>query len=200
MTNRSWSNSTGETAPGAKAVQGLEQAAAATGTFEDLDKAANPSWQGTDGRAGDTATAPLSLPMLDKAVRMGRRSGIYKWDFGIGDPASIDVYKQGLYNQARYDVQMSKLKSGFSGVVADIAGAPFPLIGDPEHGKGKLHLINKDTFVLYGDKVGPDFLDDDGGMFRRFTRSLPKEADLLDRVQLGVKSCNRIVKLYNLSV
>lgn len=195
----SWSNGTGDNAPGAKVMQGLEQAASATGTFEDLDKAANPVWQGTDGRDGDTVEKPLSLPMLDAAVEAGRRSGIYKWDFGIGDPRVINLYKQGLYSQARYDIQMSKLKSGFSGVVADIAGAPFPLIGDPEHGKKKLHLVNKDTFVVYGDKVGPDFLDDDGAIFRRFSRALPKEAELLDRVQLGVVSCNRIVKLYNLA-
>lgn len=195
----SWSNGTGDNAPGAKVMQGLEQAAAATGTFENLDKAANAVWQGTDGRAGDTATAPLSLPMLDKAVRQGRRAGIYKWDFGIGDPAVIDLYKQGLYNQARYDIQETKLKSGFSGVVADIAGAPFPLIGDPEHGRSKVHLVNKSTFKMYGDKAGPDFLDDDGGIFRRFERALPKEAELLDRVQMGVVSCNRIVRLYNLS-
>lgn len=195
----SWSNGAGESAPGAKVMQGLEQAAAATGTFEDLDKAANPVWQGTDGRAGDVAVVPLSLPMLDKAVRQGRRAGIYKWDFGIGDPAVIDLYKQGLYNQARYDIQETKLKSGFSGVVADIGGAPFPLIGDPEHGRSKLHLVTKSTFKMYGDKVGPDFLDDDGGIFRRFERSLPKEAELLDRVQMGVVSANRIVKLYNLS-
>jgi hypothetical protein len=48
-------------------AQGLEQAAAATGTFEAIDKAAVQQWQGTDGRQGDTTTLPLSAQMLDKA-------------------------------------------------------------------------------------------------------------------------------------
>jgi hypothetical protein len=37
-------------------------------------------------------------------------------------------------------------------------------------------------------------------MFRRFSRSLAKEADLLDRFQLGVVKCNTIVFLNNLLV
>ena len=51
----SWSNGTagGGTGPGEIVMQGLEQAAAITGTFETLDKAANPSWQGVDGRGGE---------------------------------------------------------------------------------------------------------------------------------------------------
>lgn len=195
----SWSNGTGPQAPGAKVVQGLEQAAASTGTFEDVDKAAVPAWRGTDGRDGATSTVALSMPLLDQAVRLGRRAGIGTWDFGIGDPAVIDLYKQGLYSQARYDIQVSKLKSGFSGIVYDGADQPFPLIKEPMHGKGKLHLVRKDSIQLYGDKIGPDFLDDDGSMFRRFSRSLPKEADLLDRWQVGYKRCNTIVRLYNLA-
>ena len=37
-----------------------------------------------------------------------------------------------------------------------------------------------------------------GSMFRRIVRSLAKEADLLDRVQLGVVKCNTLVFLNNL--
>lgn len=185
---------------GTLTMQGLEQAAAATGTFENVDKAAVPQWQGTDGRNGDTSTLALSMPMLDQGVRRGRRAGQGAWDFGVGDPAAIDLYKQGLYAQARYDISDMTLKSGFSGVVYQGADRPFPLIKDVHHKKAGIKFIDKKSFQLYGDRQGPSFLEDDGAMFRRFSRTLAKEADLLDRVQLGVTRCNTIVYFNNLAV
>jgi len=198
----SWSNGTAgtTTAPGALCAQGLVQAAASTGTFETIDKAAagNSWWWGTDGRAGDTSTLPLSVQMMDGAVRRGRRSGLGKWDFAIGDPAVIDAYKQSLYASVRYDSQITTLKSGFSGIVYDGADAPFPLVKEPMHPKQGIKLIDKASFQLYGDAPGPQFLQDDGSTFRRFTRTLAKEADFLDRWQLGVGRCNTLVYLNNL--
>jgi hypothetical protein len=195
----SWSNSTGATAPGALCAQGLAQAAAVTGTFEAVDKAAVAQWQGTDGRGGDTTDVPLSDQLLDGGVRRGRRAGIGKWDFGLGDPAVIDLYKQGKYSQGRYDMQIETLKGGFSGIVYDGADRPFPLIKEPMHAKKTVRLIDKQSFQLYGDQPGPSFLEDDGAMFRRFSRNLTKEADLLDRVQLGVTKCNTLITLANLT-
>jgi len=185
---------------GTQAAQGLEQAAAITGTFEGVDKAVFPQWQGTDGRVGDTTVVPLSQQVLDTAVRRGRRSGIGAWDYGLGDPAAIDVFKQGLYSLGRYELEVTTLKSGFSGIVYDGSDRPFPMIKEPMHAKSAVKLIPMEAFILYGDKVGPKFLDDDGSMWRRFNRALPKEADLLDRTQLGVKACNQLVFLGNLAV
>ena len=199
----SWSNGTigTATAPGALCAQGLVQAAGSTGTFETIDKTAagNTWWWGTDARAGDTSSLALSVQMLDGGVRRGRRSGLGKWDFGIGDPACIDLFKQSLYASVRYDAQVSTLKSGFRGVVYDGSDAPFPLIKDPAHPKGIVRLIDKASFQLYGDAPGPSFLQDDGSTFRRFARTLAKEADFLDRWQLGVSKCNTLVSLANLS-
>ena len=195
----SWSNGTLGQAPGALVAQGLEQAAAITGTFEGLAKGTFVPWQGTDGRGGDTSVLGLSAQILDGAVRRGRRAGLGKWDFGIGDPAVIDLYKQGLYAQVRYEPQYANLKSSFPGIVYDGADAPFPLIKEPAVRKGSLKLIDKASFQMYGDQKGPDFLDDDGAIFRRFSRNLTKEANLLDRWQLGVTKCNTIVFLNNLA-
>jgi hypothetical protein len=186
--------------PGALCAQGLEQAAATSGTFEGIAKASVPQWQGTDGRAGDTSSLPLSSAMMDGAVRRGRRAAIGTWDFGIGDPAAIDLYKQGLQAQVRYDPGTIELHSGYKGIAYDGADKPFPLIKEPAHKKQGLKLIDKGSFQLYGDKMGPSFLEDDGSMFRRLNRTLIKEADLLDRVQLGVTKCNTIVFLNNLAV
>jgi hypothetical protein len=195
----SWSNGTLAQAPGALVAQGLEQAAAITGTFEAVDKAAVANWQGTDGRGGDTTVVPLSDQILDGAVRRGRRAGIATWDFGLGDPAAIDLYKQGKYSQGRFDMQIQTLKGGFSGIVYDGADRPFPMIKDPMAKKSAVKLIDKGSFQLYGDQPGPSFLEDDGAMFRRFSRNLTKEAELLDRVQLGVTKCNTLVFLNNLT-
>lgn len=183
-----------------RACAGLEDIAAITGTFEAIDKAAVPQWQGTDGRAGVTTTAMLSTAMLDTAVNEGRRSGLGKWDFGIGDPRAIDGYKQSLYSQVRYDPQTSTLKSGFKGIVYDGADAPLTIIKEPRHRGNRLKLIDKDSLQLYGDSKGPAFLDDDGSIMRRFNRTFVREVDLLDRVQLAAKRCNTLVFLSNLDV
>jgi hypothetical protein len=198
----SWSNGTAgtATAPGALCAQGIEQAFATTGTFETIDKRRPGTfWQGIDGRAGDTSSLPLSTQMLDGGVRRGRRAGLGKWDFAIGDPACIDLYKQSLYASVRYDGQTQVLKSGFAGPVYDGGDAPFPLIKEPEARKFTLKFIDKSSFQIYGDAPGPSFLTDDGAMFRRFARTLVKEADLLDRWQLGVSRCNTIVGFSNLA-
>lgn len=185
--------------PGALCAQGLAQIAATSGTFEDIDKGNVPNWQGTDGRGGDTTSVPLSDQILDAAVRRGRRAGLGTWDFGLGDPAAIDLYKQGKYAQLRYNPQDVTLVSGFSGIVYEGADRPFPLIKEPMHAKGTVRLIDKESLQLYGDKPGPSFLEDDGAMFRRFSRTLAKEADMLDRVQLGAMKCNTLVTIANLA-
>ena len=66
------------------------------------------------------------------------------------------------------------------------------------HKKGGIKLIDKASLQLYGDKPGPDFLADDGSMFRRFARALPKEAELVDRVNLAATKLNTLVFLNNL--
>ena len=81
----------------------------------------------------------------------------------------------------------------------DRAGVkPFPLISDLMHSKNSLHLIEKSQIQLYGDSKGPSFLEDDGARFRRFSRSLVKEAEMLDRMNALYTNCSRIVFFHNL--
>lgn len=180
-------------------VQSLDDAAAVTGTFEGINKATFAYWQGTDGREGVTTTLPLSDTMLDTGVTVARRWGIGKWDFGIGDQDAINLYKQGKYSQVQFSTATATLQSGFQGVVYQGADQPFPLIAEPHHKRGSVRLIAKETIQIYGDDVGPKFLDDDGSMFRRFSRALPKEADLLDRWQIAYKDPNKVVFFDNLA-
>ena len=47
---------------------GLQKIGAVTGTFEDINKAANEFWQGTDGRNGATSPADPDLGILDAGI------------------------------------------------------------------------------------------------------------------------------------
>lgn len=180
-------------------INSLDDAAAITGTFEGIAKGTYAYWQGTDGREGVTTSLPLSDTMLDLAVTVARRYGNGVWDFGIGDQRCINLYKQGKASQVQFDTSSATLTSGFQGVVYQGADKPFPIIAEPHHKRGSVRLIKKEHIQLYGDAVGPEFLNDDGSMFRRFSRALPKEADLVDRWNIAWKSCNSCVFIDNLA-
>ncbi len=179
-------------------VQGLTQARGVTGTFEGVtSRDTKPYWIGTDGRNGVTTTLAFSGAMGKVGVRRGRRWGVGFWDYAIGDPAAIDLYEEGLYNQLRYDAQTMTLKSGHTGIIFAGADKPFPMLKSPFHKKASIVFVRNDFMQLYGDQKGPDFLQDDGAIFRRFSRTLAKEADLLDRPQLAFKSVNGLVFFAN---
>jgi len=166
--------------------------------FEDIDRSTgstNHYWRGTDGRAGNTTPATLSTAMLDGAVRRIRAFGQRKPSFWIGDPAVIDAYAQSLYNLTRWAGQTGVLATGFEG----ISYRGTILVGDYQMERGTLVGVDKDAIQMYGYQPGPDFLDDDGGQFRRFQRSLPKEFDLVDFYQAGYLRVNTHVYLRDLS-
>ncbi len=182
-------------------VQGLTQARGITGTFEGVtSRQGKPYWMGTDGRNGISTVLPFSANMGKVGVRRGRRWGVGFWDYAIGDPAAIDLYEEGLYNQIRYDAQTMTLKSGHTGIIFAGADRPFPMLKSPFHKKASIDFVRNQDMQLYGDQTGPDFLQDDGAIFRRFSRTLAKEADLLDRPQLAFKSVNTIVFFDSLDV
>lgn len=173
------------------AMAGLTQATATTGTFENIDKAAVAQWQGV----AITASAALSDNILDDAVYKGRSNGASQYDFGVAHPKVIDLYKASKQSQVRYDSQDVLLKSGIKGITYQGGDKPFPLIKDLGAVRQTCRLIVKDVLQLYGDAVGPEFIQDDGAMWRMFNRATIKEADLMDRVQLGVKNCNQLVNI-----
>lgn len=180
---------------------GLEEAAATTGSFENLSRTTYPQWAGTDGRSGDTAVKMLSESMLMGASRAARRYGANSFSLGVGDPAAIDGYLQSFFPQRLFTEQSTILKSGWNGVqVSTVGTKPFVLLGDPMSKKGTLYLVDLNEVQVYGDSKGPDFLTDDGSMWRRFTRALPKEADFLDRMNVIYTNAAHVVRLTNLDV
>lgn len=179
------------------AIQGIQQVAATSGVFENLDKAVVAEWQGVDGRAGDTSSLALSIPMMDAAVvEYQTRSGFQMPDFWIGDPKAINKFAQGLYTQSRWAGDKGKLETGFAGVYYDDT----LLIREFDHQVNAVRGITKETLQMYG--FGDDLPDFDretsptGGM--RFNRSLPVEYWLYDAVQLGALRCDGTVTLANL--
>lgn len=179
---------------------GLEEASATTGTFEGLSRTTYPQWAGTDGRQGDSSALMMSEAMLMGAGRAARRYGANSFDLGVGDPAAIDGYIQSFFAQRLFQPQAEVLKSGWNGIIVSTVGTkPFPLLGDMYCKKGTVYLVDKTEIQIYGDSKGPDFLQDDGAVFRRFSRALPKEAEMLDRMNVLYTNCSHIVKLGSLS-
>jgi hypothetical protein len=148
-------------------------------------------WQGVQ----TTATAALSDVVLDNAAYLARGNGAGWHDFGIAHPKVVDLYKQQKTSQVRYDTQETTVKSGFSGIIYQGADKPYPIVKDLSAPRQMCRLVRKDGLQLYGNEVGPKFIDDDGTIWRFFNRTTAKEADLLDRTQLAVKACNTQVQI-----
>jgi len=177
------------------AVQGIRQPFATSGTFQGVNLATTPQFQGVDGRGGATATADLSMPILDGATRRLMQASGKAPDFWVGDPAAIDKYGQSLVSQFRWAPKITRLATGWEGI--DYRDAP--LIADFDAPSGELYGINKSALTLYGYDQGPDWDDQTGSKFQRFSRNAPVEAWLIDFVQLGFHQPNALVKVANLT-
>lgn len=195
--NVTFSANEGVYIPGSRGngLQSLAQAVATSGTFEGVDKAANQQWQGIDATPA-TAQA-LSDQVLDNAAYLLRGQGVGASDFGIAHPKVVDLYKQGKTAMTRLDPKEVVVPAGFAGIEYQGADRPFPILKDLAAPRGVCRLVVKDVMRLYGDHVGPAFIDDDGSMWRFFSRNFFKEGDLYDRVQLAVKACNKLATIGN---
>lgn len=177
------------------AMQGSTQALATTGTFEQVNKANVQQWQGVD--ATPAASQALTDALLDNAVYLLRGNGVGASDFGLTHPKTVDLYKQGKVSLSRLDPKEIIAPAGFAGISYQGADRPFPILKDLSHPRGIVRLYVRQAVRLYGDHVGPAFLDDDGAIWRFFSRNLMKEADLLDRVQACFVACNKLATIGN---
>lgn len=183
-----------QAAANGKAIQGLAQATALTGTFEGLDKAANAQWQGVHV---DGASAPLSNSDLDNACYQLAANGLDAPAYGVGHPACVDVYKNSLQQFLKVTPQEATVRSGWRGIVYQGANRDVPIIKDLAAPR-KTVFLNPDPGPagrLYGNGAGPEFVQDDGGQWRFFTRSTYKEAVIVDWVQFGVGNCGHFAKI-----
>lgn len=165
------------------ALQGYVSAAATTGLFENINKANVPGWQGTD--ASPSSAADLTQTHLNKLEReLMNFSGVTP-RFYIADPAVIDLYTDNLTLQARWSGEMSTLKSGWTGVQYRNK----VLIGDYDAASGAVYGPATEDIRIYTLDPGPDWDDDTGSIFQRFSRSLYVEAWLTWMLQVGYHRC-----------
>jgi hypothetical protein len=179
-------NTYSPTGPTAFAMAGIGEIRPVTGTFQDINRATIAGWRGIDGRAGATAAVDLDETLLDAMRRRLRISGMDMWTFGLGDQAVIDRYSQNQYSFKRISPEKSRLSTGFEGI--DYLGKP--LIGEDDHKRKAMSFLNLDYIDLYAYKPGPDWLDDDGAMWRRYDRGITREAVLVDFLNMGFLRMN----------
>lgn len=172
---------------------GLGAATATSGTFEGVTIGAD--WQAVDGRNGDTSAQDLSISIADGCIRRRGRNGKPNDSFWLGDPAVIDKFGQTLLTQSRWDGSMSQLETGWEGI--KYRGQLF--IPEYDCKANRVISVPKDDVTFYATQNGPDWDDEDGSVFKRFSRSLPVEAWLVDEVQLGFHRLNRVVYADNLN-
>lgn len=176
------------------APQGIRQPFATTGTFQSVNLANEAAFRAVDGR-GTTAAADLSMSIMDGAYRRVMQASGKSPDFWIGDPAAIDKFGQGLVSQFRWMPKITRLATGWEGV--DYRGTP--LIPEFDALPGSIVGINKSALTIYGYGKGPQWDEETGSKFQRFSRSHPVEAWLVDFFQLGYHQPNAVVYLNNLN-
>jgi hypothetical protein len=178
---------------------GLEAAGRGT-SFQSVTLATYPTFKATDGRGGVATTVPFSENMADLGVEYGLRSGANgRYDFGIGDPSAIRVYRNGHLAQVHFQAPTGQLVSGFSGTKINTVGQELLLVPERKHKSGSIKFLRQDAASLYGRKKGPDFEDSTGAIWQRFARSWPKEMWLIDRLEWGWHDPSKILYFDGLS-
>lgn len=200
--NLTFAATTGVYVPGSwgpVALQGgLESAKHAT-TFENIVRANFPAFNAVDGRAGDTTTLPFSDGMVDLGVTLAQRANDTEWDFAVGDPNSINVYKNGKANQVHYSVATGKVAGRFTGITIDCGNQQITVVPERKLKPGTVDFLRRDAATLYGRKRGPDFDEITGSMFKQLQRTTDYEVWLLDRIEWGWHNPASITYFENLS-
>lgn len=174
-------------------MQGVGQAVATTGTFENIVKGNVPQWQGVD--ASPAAATDPAISVFDRAEREVMTYAGSVPNFYLSDPAVVDKYTQGITVQARWAGETGQLDSGWTGVQFRNK----LIIPEYDMPPNTVYGINLDDCTLYTLDDGPDWDDLTGNMLQRFSRSLPVEAWLIWLVQFGFHRCNSFVKIGNLN-
>lgn len=178
---------------------GIEAAGRGT-SFQNVTLATYPQFKAVDGRGGDTTTLPFSDSMVDLGVTLAQRAGDGMFDFGIGDPNAINVYKNAKQNQTRYAVPTGVVAGRFSGVQLDLGNQTITLVPERKHKPGSIKLAARDASTLYASTPGPDYDDQTGSMFKQFNRTTDYEVWLKFRPEWGWHNPSKLTYFDNLSV
>lgn len=181
-----------------KAMQGFAQITATSGTFEGISKTSVPKWQGVyvDGNS-----AALDTNILDQACYQLAANGLSSPAWCLAHPAVADAYKNTLAQYLKTDYQQATVRAGWRGIVYQGANADVPVIKDLMAPRCTAFLGPDPgpAVRLYGNGVGPEFVQDDGGQWRFFTRASYKEAVVIDWVQMAAGNCGHLAKIDTLA-
>lgn len=180
-----------------KAMQGFGQVFDATQDFEGVDHAAVDFV----GASVDNGAAALDDDALDNIVYLLAGNGVDAPDFGVGHPKTIDPYKASKTQFLHVQPQEAIVPSGWRGVVYQGANRDVPLIKDLAAPRKTVRLfVNPGpSGQIYGNGAGPEFIQDDGGMWRFFDRATYKEAAIVDWVQLAIGNPRHYGEITNLA-
>lgn len=163
-----------------KAIQGILGATAATGTFQNMSKTTYPIWKGT--KVSPSNAQDLTMALLDKLeYQQGRRTN-KTGDWLMGDPACIDLYAQNVGLQSEWSGDTAILRTGWQGVRYRNKA----IIRDYNFSRRVVSVREEDVTIY--QREAPDW-DELGGMFKRFSRSLPFEAWYVGHIQMGFHRC-----------
>lgn len=180
------------------ALQGFQQIGGTTGTLENINRATagNDFWKGTDGRNGVTTAADPTQSVIDAGfLYLGERSDLQKVDYIVGDPGVILKFGQLFYSAQRMNLPVEEIAAGFKG--ASYNGVPF--VNDFDHQLYALTGVTEADVQMYAYGAGPDWDNETGNMFQRFSRTKTVEAWWVDDLQLGAHDCRSTVRWQNLN-
>jgi len=178
---------------------GIEAAGRGT-SFQSVTLATYPQFKAVDGRAGDTTTLPFSDSMVDTGLTLGMRAGAGRYDFGIGDPNAINVYKNAKTNQVRYQVPTGTVAGRFTGVQVDLGSQILTLVPERKSKPGSVKLVRRDAATLYASTNGPEYENTTGSMFKQFNRTTDYEVWMYFRPEWGWHNPSKILYFDSLAV
>lgn len=148
-------------------ANGLLKAVANSGEFENIDPATyGQAWKATvqsnSGTLRDITNA-LVLHTITQVRTVSKQTP----NLAVTSPGIPLKYSEQFLPLQRIDGQDVQLKGGYKPLVAILtAGAPIPVIDDPDCPNTRLFLLTTSTMQM-ADLLGTDWLDDDGQMMVR---------------------------------
>lgn len=148
-------------------ANGLLAACQDSGEFEGIDPATyGQAWKAIVQSNGGTLR-PITNPLVLHTITQIRTRSRQTPNLAVTSPGIPLKYSEQFLPLQRIDGQDVQLKGGYKPLVAILtAGAPIPVIDDPDAPNSRLFFITTST-VQMADVLGTDWLDDDGQMLVR---------------------------------
>jgi len=148
-------------------ANGLLAACKDSGEFESIDPATyGQAWKAIVQDNSGTLR-PISNALVLHTITQIRTRSKQTPNLAVTSPGIPLKYSEQFLPLQRIDGQDVQLKGGFKPLTAILtAGAPIPVIDDPDCPNSRLFLLTTSTMQM-ADLLGTDWLDDDGQMMVR---------------------------------